>query len=56
MIVRWFKMAVDTALLAIEAQTVIALRMARLAGGGAIAAAEAERMSPRRCWPPKRAR
>jgi hypothetical protein len=40
----WFKLAFDTALLGFEAQQVVGLRLARLAGGGAVAQAEAQRM------------
>jgi hypothetical protein len=44
MIIPWFKLSLDAMLLAVEAQTVIGLRLARIAGGGSIAAAEVELM------------
>ena len=40
----WFKINADLAMLAFESQTVIALRMAKLAAGGAAADKEAHRM------------
>jgi hypothetical protein len=40
----WFKLSVDTFWLGAEASQVVALRMMKLAGGGAGAAAEAQRM------------
>jgi hypothetical protein len=44
MIKSWTKLALDAALLSAEAQSVIALRMMRLARGGKIAEREARRM------------
>jgi hypothetical protein len=40
----WFSLAMESAAFAFEAQQVIALRMAKLAAGGAAAQAEAARM------------
>ncbi len=40
----WLKLSVDTFWLGAEASQVVALRMMKLAGGGAGAAAEAQRM------------
>ena len=40
----WLRMSLDAAMLAFESQNVIGLRLMRLAGGGALATAEAERM------------
>jgi hypothetical protein len=40
----WWKLGLDTTLLAFEAQSVIALRMAKLAAGGSGAQVEAQRM------------
>jgi len=40
----WFRLSTDIALLGLEAQRVIGLRMMRLAAGGAAAEAEAMRM------------
>lgn len=40
----WWKLGLDTTLLAFEAQAVIGLRMAKLAAGGTAAQAEAQRM------------
>jgi hypothetical protein len=57
MIRLWFVCAVDATLLAFEAQRVMALRMARMASGGARAQAEAQRMvsekilAAMRTWP-----
>lgn len=44
MFASWWKLGYDTTLLAFEAQSVIALRMATLAAGGSAAQAEAQRM------------
>lgn len=57
MIRLWFKSAIDMTLLTLEAQRVIALRMAAMASGGANAQAEAQRMvtekfiAAMRAWP-----
>jgi len=40
----WFSVSSQTAMLALEAQSVIALRLMRIAGGGALARSEATRM------------
>ncbi|KQP54374.1 hypothetical protein ASF41_11660 [Methylobacterium sp. Leaf111] len=40
----WWKLGMDATLLAIESQQVIALRLAKLATGGAAAQAEAQHM------------
>ncbi len=40
----WWTVGYDAALLAMEAQTVIGLRLAKLAAGGTAAQAEAQRM------------
>jgi hypothetical protein len=40
----WFDVALKAIQLGVEAQSVIALRMARLAAGGALAQSEAQRM------------
>ncbi len=40
----WWTLGFDTAMLAMESQTVIGLRLAKLAAGGAAAQAEAQRM------------
>jgi hypothetical protein len=40
----WFSLALESAAFAIEAQQVIALRMAKIAAGGAAAQTEAARM------------
>jgi hypothetical protein len=40
----WFSLAVETALLAMEAQQVIGLRLMKIAAGGAAAQAEIARM------------
>ena len=40
----WWKLSIDTAMLAFESQAVIGLRMVKLAGGGAAAQAEMQRM------------
>jgi len=40
----WFNLALDSWRLGVEAQTVVGLRLARLAAGDAAAAAEAQRM------------
>ena len=40
----WWKLGLDTAMLAMESQTVIGLRMAKLAAGGGAAQAEVQRM------------
>ena len=40
----WWKLGVDTTLLAFEAQAVIGLRLAKLAAGGSAAQVEAPRM------------
>ncbi|GEO98632.1 hypothetical protein [Methylobacterium haplocladii] len=40
----WWKLSMDTAMLAFESQAVIGLRMAKLAAGGAGAQAEMQRM------------
>ncbi|MFY9754507.1 MAG: hypothetical protein WAK37_01040 [Pseudolabrys sp.] len=40
----WFTVSSQTALLALEAQSVIALRCLRVAGGGALAQSETTRM------------
>jgi hypothetical protein len=57
MIRLWFACAVDMTLLALEAQRVVALRMAAMASGGTRAQAEAQRMvtekilAAMRTWP-----
>ncbi len=57
MIKLWFSCAVDLTLLTLEAQRVIALRVATMASGGARAQAEAQRMVTEkivaaiRAWP-----
>ncbi len=40
----WWQLGIDTALLGLEAQAVIGLRLTKLAAGGAAAQAEAQRM------------
>lgn len=40
----WWKLSMDTAMLAFESQAVIGLRMVKLAGGGVGAQAEMQRM------------
>ena len=40
----WFSLSSQTAMLALEAQSVIALRLTRIAAGGALAKSEATRM------------
>ena len=40
----WFSLSSQTAMLALEAQSVIALRLMRIAAGGALAKSEATRM------------
>ena len=40
----WWKLGVDASMLAMEAQAVIGLRLAKLAAGGTAAQAEAQRM------------
>ena len=50
MIRLWFVCAVDATLLALEAQRVVALRMAAMASGGARAQAEAQRMVAEKIW------
>ncbi len=40
----WFSLSSQTAMLALEAQNVIALRLMRIAAGGALAKSEATRM------------
>ena len=40
----WLSLSSQTAMLAFEAQSVIALRLMRIAGGGALARSEATRM------------
>ena len=40
----WFSVSSQTAMLALETQSVIALRLMRIAGGGALARSEATRM------------
>ena len=44
MFATWWKLGFDTTMLALESQTVIGLRLAKLATGGAAAQAEAQRM------------
>jgi hypothetical protein len=39
-----FRLGLDAAMLGLEAQSVVGLRLLRLAGGGAVAQAEAQRM------------
>jgi hypothetical protein len=57
MIRLWFVCAIDMTLLTLEAQRVVALRMAALASGGAKAQAEAQQMvtekivAAMRTWP-----
>src|SRR5262245_43998023 len=44
MIANWFSLAFETALLAVEAQRVVGLRLVKIAAGGAAAQAEIARM------------
>ncbi len=46
----WLDVPFKAALLGVEAQTVIGLRLLRLSVGGAAAAAEAERMVTEKAW------
>jgi hypothetical protein len=41
----WFRLSLDATMLGLEAQRVVSLRLMRLAGGGAVAQAEAQRMA-----------
>lgn len=46
----WLDLSFKAALLGLEAQTVIGLRMMRLSAGGAVAAEEAELMVAEKAW------
>lgn len=50
MFAAWWKLGVETALLASEAQQVVALRMAKLMAGGPTAALEAQHMLSEKVW------